>query len=220
MPRSQASPNRVAIADPRRFTAEAIAALISTLPGFEVTGVATTEHGLRALGSQKPVVVIVGTPAARGEVFSMVRVLRAELPEVEIVLLADVLEPDLLMFVLDQRLSGLLLTDLPASDVAMCLEQVAHGSAVLPSGWQNVLAARRKDPLGGLSTRQMQVLELLAEGFSYEEIAGKLFISVNTVKFHVRSIFSHLGVRNRLAAARLLAERPDPPLRETATSTG
>ena len=45
---------------------------------------------------------------------------------------------------------------------------------------------------------------LLADGCSYEEIGTRLFISLNTVKFHVRSIFVRLGVRNRMAAARLL----------------
>jgi DNA-binding NarL/FixJ family response regulator len=53
----------------------------------------------------------------------------------------------------------------------------------------------------------MQVLTLLADGYSYEEIGARLFISLNTVKFHVRSIFLRLGVRNRMAAARVLANR-------------
>jgi len=61
-----------------------------------------------------------------------------------------------------------------------------------------------------LSDRQMQVLELLSEGYSYDQIARRLFISVNTVKFHIRSIFSQLGVRNRVAAARLLAQKTRP----------
>ena len=54
----------------------------------------------------------------------------------------------------------------------------------------------------------MQVLRLLAEGMSYQQIGASLFISLNTVKFHVRSIFERLGVRNRMAAARILANAP------------
>jgi DNA-binding NarL/FixJ family response regulator len=53
----------------------------------------------------------------------------------------------------------------------------------------------------------MEVLVLLSDGLSYEEIGARLFISLNTVKFHVRSIFLRLGVRNRMAAARLLGQR-------------
>jgi DNA-binding NarL/FixJ family response regulator len=58
--------------------------------------------------------------------------------------------------------------------------------------------------LAGLSERQREVLELLALGASNGDIAARLYISVNTVKFHVREIYARLGVRNRVEAARLL----------------
>jgi DNA-binding NarL/FixJ family response regulator len=57
-----------------------------------------------------------------------------------------------------------------------------------------------------LSERQLEVLTLVAEGCSYDEIGARLFISANTVKFHLRSIYMRLGVRNRMAAARKLTE--------------
>jgi DNA-binding NarL/FixJ family response regulator len=78
----------------------------------------------------------------------------------------------------------------------------------MPVGWQRMLADEEDDPLASLSERQMEVLRLLADGFSYEEIGTRLFITLNTVKFHVRSIFARLGVCNRTAAARVLAQRP------------
>ena len=91
-----------------------------------------------------------------------------------------------------------------ADELAACIAQVADGRAVLPTGWKRAIAAERDDPLVTLSKRQMEVLQLLAQGCSYEEIGTRLFISLNTVKFHVQSIFSHLGVHNRMAAARIL----------------
>jgi two-component system, NarL family, nitrate/nitrite response regulator NarP len=109
--------------------------------------------------------------------------------------------------VLDQGIEGLMLSNAAGRDIVACLDQVAHGQAVLPPGWQGALSAGRNDPLDALSARQMQVLVLLADGCSYEEIGARLFISLNTVKFHVRSIFLRLGVRNRMAAARMLANR-------------
>ena len=54
---------------------------------------------------------------------------------------------------------------------------------------------------------QLEVLTLVAEGCSYDEIGARLFISANTVKFHLRSVYVRLGVRNRMAAARMLTER-------------
>ena len=48
---------------------------------------------------------------------------------------------------------------------------------------------------------------MLADGCSYEQIGARLFITLNTVKVHVRSIFERLGVGNRMTAARVFAER-------------
>jgi DNA-binding NarL/FixJ family response regulator len=199
---------RVMVADARALMADAMAALISTLPTFAVTGVVRGEDPTRSIAAQKPDVVVVGVSRSAGSSLELVRTVRASAPTMSVVIVADELEPDLVRFVLDQSVNGLLLTDGPVADFAACLDQVVRGHAVLPAGWQTTLSDECDEPLQSLSCRQREVLELLAEGYSYEEIAGRLFISVNTVKFHVRSIFSHLGVRNRMAAARLLAHRP------------
>jgi DNA-binding NarL/FixJ family response regulator len=195
-------PVRVVVADPRRLIAEALAALIAARDGFVVTGAIVAELAVEAVEQQRPDVVVVGAGADPRPAMDLVRELRRRVPRVEVVIVADALEPALVSFVLDQGIGGLLLSDAAARDVATCLEHVAHGRAVLPSGWQGALSADRNDPLGTLSERQMEVLVLLADGFSYEEIGTRLFISLNTVKFHVRSIFVRLGVRNRMAAGR------------------
>jgi DNA-binding NarL/FixJ family response regulator len=198
---------RVAVADRRRLIAEALAALIADRDGFSVTGAIVAELAVEAVVQQRPDVVVVGVGGDARPAMELVRELRRRAPRVEVVIVADALEPALVSFVLDQGIGGLLLSDAAARDVAACLDDVAHGRAVLPSGWQGALSADRNDPLDTLSERQMEVLGLLADGFSYEEIGTRLFISLNTVKFHVRSIFLRLGVRNRMAAARLLMQR-------------
>jgi DNA-binding NarL/FixJ family response regulator len=200
-------PLRVAVADRRRLIGEALAALIADREGFTVTGAVSADDPAQAIGEQRPDVIVVSAGADSRAAMEMVRNLRRQAPGVKIVIVCDELDPALVSFVLDQGIGGLLLSDAEARDVAVCLDHVAHGRAVLPSGWQGALSADRNDPLDALSGRQMEVLLLLADGCSYEEIGARLFISLNTVKFHVRSIFSRLGVRNRMAAARLLARR-------------
>jgi DNA-binding NarL/FixJ family response regulator len=197
---------RVAVADPRRLIAEALAALIAEREGVFVTGAIAADGALQAVAEQRPDVVVVGAGADLRPAMELVRELRRREPRVEVVMVADALEPALVSFVLDHGIAGLLLSDATGGDVAACLHHVAHGRAVLPSGWQGALSVDRNDPLDALSDRQMEVLTLLADGCSYEEIGAKLFISLNTVKFHVRSIFMRLGVRNRMAAARLLIQ--------------
>ena len=198
---------RVAVGDERQMIAEAFAALVETMPGFSVTAVLAGEANLVAIAADPPDLVLVGVDAGSGSGFGLVRSIRTLTPELQIVIVADALQPEMVKFVFEQRLGGLLLTDMSARDIATSLDEVAHGRAVLPVGWQRMLAAGHDDPLEALSERQLEVLELLADGCSYEPIGARLFITLNTVKFHVRSIFERLGVSNRMAAARIFAER-------------
>lgn len=197
---------QVVVADARRLLAEALAGLIDLRPEFTVGVASLDARDVQLICDRDPDIVVVGVGADPDRALTFVRNLRQEAPHPEIVIVADALEPDLVNFVLEQKIGGLLLTDMPARDIGACLDQVTHGLAVLPSGWQSALDTDQSDPLTALSERQMQVLRLLADGLSYEEIGTQLFISLNTVKFHVRSIFLRLGVRNRMAAARLLVE--------------
>jgi two-component system nitrate/nitrite response regulator NarP len=206
---------RVAVADERRLIAEALAALIRTIAGFSVTGVVGGDEAACAVGMQKPDILLVGMGAGPSPPFALVKSMRADLPEVQIVIVADAFDPGLVRFVVDQRVAGLLLSRTSTPAFASSLDQIVHGRAVMPMGWQGMLVDEQDDPLSCLSERQMEVLTLLAAGCSYEEIATRLFITVNTVKFHVKSIFLRLGVCNRMAAARFLSQHsaPTPPAR-------
>ncbi len=201
------APISVAVVDGRRLIGEALASLIRTMDGFVVVDVFEGAEALPAIVARDPGVLLVGVGADPTGAFELVRSLRHTTLNVEIVIVADRLAPDLVKFVLDQHLNGLILTDTPPSDLAACLGRVALGHTVLPRDWQRVLDAHGDDPVGSLSDRQLEVLRLVAQGYSYEEIGSRLFISANTVKFHLRSIYLRLGVRNRVAAARMLAER-------------
>jgi DNA-binding NarL/FixJ family response regulator len=201
------APIRVAVVDDRRLIGDSLAALIRTMEGFVVVDVFEGAQSVPAIVARDPSVLLVGVGAELTPAFDLVRSLRHVTLSIEIVILADRLSPDLVKFVLDQHLNGLLLTDTPPSELAACLGRVARGHAVLPRDWQRVLDAHGDDPVGSLSDRQLEVLRLVAEGYSYEEIGARLFISANTVKFHLRSIYLRLGVRNRVAAARMLSER-------------
>jgi two-component system nitrate/nitrite response regulator NarP len=97
---------------------------------------------------------------------------------------------------------GVILRSAPSLDALSVLRQVADGQVVFPSSVMTHLA--RPDEVALLSGRQREVLDLLAHGASNSEIAGRLYISSNTVKFHLREIYGRLGVRNRVEAARLL----------------
>ena len=199
---------RVAVIDSRGLIADALAALIQTMKGFAVVGVFEGAQELPAIAAGQPGLVLVGVGGEPTAGLDVARCVRHHALDAEVMVLADQLTPDLVKFVLDERLNGLILTDTRASDLAACLGRVARGHAVLPGNWQRVLAARGDDPVGSLSERQLEVLRLVAEGHSYEEIGTRLFISANTVRDHLKAIFGKTGVTRRRDLTAALVGRP------------
>ena len=199
-------PVRVVVVDRRSLIADAIARIVSAGAGFEVVTTVSGEPSAPAIAGDAPDLVLIGVGADHRAALGLVASLVSQIGGAPIVLIADTVRPELVSCVLAHCLGGLLLTDHPSADLVASLRHIARGRAVLPAGWQRQLDRGAADPLGVLSARQLEVLRLLAEGCSYGEIGARLFISVNTVKFHMRSIFDRLGVRNRMAAVRVLSD--------------
>jgi DNA-binding NarL/FixJ family response regulator len=101
-----------------------------------------------------------------------------------------------------QRLAvdGLVDGQTGGAELSHVVLRVAHGRRVFPA---TVVVDR---PATRLSARQRDVLALVADGRSNGEIARELTITVNTVKFHVRTIFRELGIHNRVEASRVWAD--------------
>jgi len=108
---------------------------------------------------------------------------------------------------------GLLSFDRPLSEVAGAIELVARGDKVCPPQVMRELFARlgelgrerkRRERLEvlALSAREMEILRLIADGMTNQEIARHLYLSVHTVKNHVHRILDALAVQNRWAAVR------------------
>jgi DNA-binding NarL/FixJ family response regulator len=102
-------------------------------------------------------------------------------------------------------IDGVILTGSLGGEMVAALHRIAAGSSVFPAGWLSTAHQVRASALDTLSARQLEVLELLAQGLPNETIAERLFISRNTVKFHVATIYQRLGVRNRVQAAHALS---------------
>jgi DNA-binding NarL/FixJ family response regulator len=83
---------------------------------------------------------------------------------------------------------------------------LAQATAMLPQKRALTPGRAARQAYGGLTAREMDVLRLLAQGLTSAEIAERLVIGVVTVNFHVRSIYSKLGVSSRSAATRYAVE--------------
>lgn len=118
----------------------------------------------------------------------------------QIVMLCRELREEVVRSAIEHRLGGVILKSYSITEVQAAIAYIATGRSVLPAGWQGLIASPVRRSLG-LSPRHRQILALIAEGRSNEEIAGQLELSPNTIKFHIRALYSRLGVRNRVEAA-------------------
>ena len=194
---------RVVLAEDDVLLREGLASLLQR-SGFDVLGQGGDgETLLRLVQETTPDLVIVDIrmpPEHNIEGLEAARAIRAQWPDVGIVVLSAYIEVEHAMELLEEgaRKIGYLLKT-RVTDVAEfldTLDRVARGASVVdPALVQELVAARkRNDPLAALSTREREVLSLMAEGRSNAGIARRLWVSEGTVEKHVRSIMTKLGL--------------------------
>ena len=193
---------RVVLADDEILLLEGLASLLERA-GFDVVGRAgEPDELLEVVREQQPDIVIVDIrmpPSHTTEGLDAARAIRAEFPEVGILVLSAHLE---VMHTIEllaggQRTGYLLKRRISAVDdfVDAVRRVAAGGSVVDPSIFQELVSARRvEDPLAALTTREREVLALMAEGRSNAGIAASLWLAEGTVEKHVSSIMSKLDL--------------------------
>jgi DNA-binding NarL/FixJ family response regulator len=121
---------------------------------------------------------------------------------VAVVMLSGIDDPALVRAALERGASAFVLKQVHPRDVASALRQAVFGSIFRPLE----LARRRAadDPVerAGLSKRELSILEVLEAGASNQEIAQRLFLAEQTVKFHLTNVYRKLGVSTRTEAVR------------------
>jgi DNA-binding NarL/FixJ family response regulator len=131
--------------------------------------------------------------------------IRCRYPELKILLLCEVATPAVVRCAIEEHAEGVVLKSETVEDMVLALRHVLAGRAVMPAGWQAASVESEPGPIraAALSVREREVLDLVTAGMSNEEVAKHLVISSNTVKFHLRMIYSRLGVHNRVEATRV-----------------
>jgi DNA-binding NarL/FixJ family response regulator len=191
---------RVVLADDDVLLREGLAGLLER-SGFEVVGQAGTASELIALVRElRPELVIVDIrmpPSHTNEGLEAASSIREEFPDTAIVVLTAHVQVERATELLagGQRSGYLLKTRVTDVDEFIdTLERIVRGGSVVdPALVQELVAARRvEDPLEVLSSREREVLALMAEGRSNSGIAHQLWITEGTVEKHVRSILMKL----------------------------
>ena len=194
---------RVVVADDQALTREGVARLLEDA-GLEVVGrAADREDLLRKVRAHQPDVAVVDIrmpPTHVDEGLTAAATIRAELPNTGVLVLSQYVEERYALRLLANGADGVgyLLKD-RVQDIARFVEavrRVGEGGSVLdPEVVARMVGRRREgDPLAALTTKEREVLELMAEGLSNRAIAERLVVTDRAVERHVTSIFDKLGL--------------------------
>ena len=199
---------RVVIADDHVLVRQGIRAFLETHADLEIVGEAEDAAGAERLcAAQQPDVALIDLVMPGGGI-EATRAVRAASPNTQVVLLTSFEDARQIVAAIQAGALSCLLKDVDADALADALRKAARGEAVLH---QRVAAKlmdslrRGSDPdamaLESLSAREREVLTLMAEGLSNQQIAERLGIGEKTVKTHVSNVLGKLDVSDRTQAA-------------------
>ena len=199
---------RIVLVDDHRLFRDGLRSLLSYQDDFEVVGEADdAESGLIETRKLRPDIVLMDIDFPSGpDGIQAVEWIKAELPETNVIMLTVHDDTDKLLDAFKAGAQGYLVKSIRSEELLRRLRGIAEGDAVLSRGIaMRILDEFRKStgipPDMALTTREFEVLGLVARRMSNKEIAGKLVISEHTVKNHMKNILTKLQVRSRRAAA-------------------
>lgn len=195
---------RVLLAEDQAMVRGALAALLRLEPDIDVVGSAADgEEAWRAVQQLKPDLLVtdIEMPGVTGIELAQ-RVQRYELPS-KVVIVTTFARSGFLRRALDAGVSGYLLKDAPAEQLADALRKVHRGGRAIDPE----LALEAWSEADPLNDRERQVLRFAGEGMSAGEIAGRLNLSQGTVRNYLSEAIGKLGVGNRIEAFRLARQK-------------
>ncbi len=204
---STTTPLRVAIADDHRLMLDGIKRALETAPDIKVVGEAMSgEEMLTLVPRVRPDVVILDLRMPKGDGLTTLAQLRKDYPDLKIIILSMFEDSEHIDQALHQGASGYVVKSINPLDLPSTIRQVVEGTVYHPrgsgsSGGSSGGGSGGGHP-GGLTDRELSILRLVAEGLSNLDIASKLYVTEQTVKFHLSNIYRKLGVGNRTEATR------------------
>jgi DNA-binding NarL/FixJ family response regulator len=185
--------------------------MLFKLHDISVVGEATNgEEAIESIGRLKPTMVLMDVNMPKMDGIRAARVIKSKSPGIQVIILTVSNQHDKVVQAIRDGCSAYVLKDSPAEQLIEIVESVAEGRYFVDSAIANELLVNlvqgtphyqvQKDPTL-LTLREKEVLQLIVNGHSNKEIAGKLNITLRTVKAHVSSILIKLDVNDRTQAA-------------------
>ncbi|MGI8387226.1 response regulator [Robertmurraya sp. P23] len=197
---------RVVFVDDHEMVRIGVSSYLSAQPDIEVVGEA--DNGKTAIPmvlELRPDIVLMDLVMKEMDGIEATRQIIAEWPDAKIIIVTSFLDDEKVYPALEAGATSYMLKTSKASEIANAVRATYHGQSVLEPEvtGKMMLKMRQKNdvaPHEELTSREMEILLLMAEGKSNQEIADDLFIALKTVKTHVSNILSKLQVQDRTQA--------------------
>lgn len=197
----------VSIVDDEKELRESITTFVNGSAGFKcVSSYGTAESALLGLPSDRPEVVLMDINLGGMNGIECVEKLKAGTPEIQVLMLTVYEDTDQIFRALAAGASGYLLKRSSPTKLLQAIREVHTGGSPMSSSIaRKVVASFQKSQQAGkkqthLSPREEMVLDCLAKGLTYKQIADQLDISIDTIRTYIRRIYEKLHVQSRTEA--------------------
>ena len=193
---------RVVVVDDHQLMLDAIRLTLEQSEDIELVGEALTgSEALPLIGRTHPDLVLLDIRMPQMDGLTCLGKIRERHPKIKVVILSGIDEPEQIQTALKHGASAFVVKHVDPRDLASALRQAMAGTVfqMLGSGESSEENAAKA---AGVTESEMRVLTALARGLSNKQIAAELFITEQTVKFHLTNIYRKLHVGNRTEATR------------------
>ncbi|MGA9532092.1 MAG: response regulator transcription factor [Anaerolineales bacterium] len=200
-------PIRVMLVDDHTMVRQGLTTFLKVYDDLELAGEASSgEAALRLCPEVLPDVILMDLMLPDMDGATATRAIRQLSPQIEVIALTSYKEPELIRNALEAGAIGYLLKDVSVEELAHAIRAAHAGRATLSAEATEVIvraSAQPPEPGFDLTAREREVLVLLVEGLTNDQIAARLTVSPSTIKSHVSNILTKLGVASRTEAVTL-----------------
>lgn len=201
----------VLLVDDHRIVRQGLHAILDHDPRFNVVGEAATgSDALRQVEEHKPDIVILDLKLNDISGAELCRQIVKLSPKTAVLILTGYFEYDLVCACLQAGARGYLIKDAEHLNLPEQLITMMQGHAVLDPRAADVLTDfmnNQRQSVDPLSARELEIIRLISQGLSNHEISLQLHITENTIKSHIKEVFSKLDVHNRIEAVVMAKKR-------------
>jgi NarL family two-component system response regulator LiaR len=196
------------VVDDHEMVRRGLVSYLETEDGIEVVGEASDgSQAVKFCRDLTPDVILMDLIMQETDGITATKEIKAEFPHVQVIILTSFVDEKLIFPALEAGALSYLLKTSTAEEIVKAIRSARESQSIIEPQVASRMVSRiqsasnSRPPHEELTQRELEVLRLIGEGMTNQEIAEKLFIGIKTVKTHVSNILSKLGVADRTQAA-------------------